>query len=73
MPTRDSWLWTVLFAAGLTMAVGLTAGKAEDYGLGPVAFKWLQLAATGLVAAGKLGNSPLKGEDDTKIAPRDFY
>jgi hypothetical protein len=62
--TRDSRIWNVLFVVGLTMAGGLIAGTPEQYGVGPIAFKWLQLAATGLVAAGKFGNSPLKGEHD---------
>jgi len=59
--TRDNRIWTVLFTIGLAMAAGLMAGSPEDYGLTAVQFKWLQLVATGLVAAGKLGNSPLKG------------
>lgn len=64
MLTRDNRLWTVLFTVGLAAAAGLIAGSPDDYGLSPVAFKWLQLLATGLVAAGKLGNSPLAGEKD---------
>jgi hypothetical protein len=62
--TRDSRIWNVMFVVGLTMAGGLIAGTPEQYGVGPIAFKWLQLLATGFVAAGKFGNSPLKGEND---------
>lgn len=62
--TRDSRIWNALFALGLAMAAGLIAGKPETYGLSEVQFHWLQLAASGLIAAGKFGNSPLKGEND---------
>lgn len=67
--TRDSYLWNVLFVIGLTMAGGLLAGSPADYGLSPVTFKWLQLLAMGLVAAGKLGTSPLphSTEGDAKV------
>lgn len=60
--TRDHRIWNVLFIVGLSMAAGLMAGSPADYGLTPVQFKWLQLFATGFVAAGKLGNSPLPGK-----------
>lgn len=63
MMTRDSRLWNVLFMVGLTMAGGLIAGTPDQYGVSPIAFKWLQLFATGLVAAGKFGNSPLPGKE----------
>lgn len=64
--TRDSPIWNVLFAAGLAAAAALIAGNAADYGLSDVQFRWLQLLATGFVAAGKFGNSPLKGENDER-------
>jgi hypothetical protein len=71
--TRDSNIWTILFVMGLTMAAGLIAGKPEDYGMTPVTFKWLQLLATGMVAAGKLGSSPLPHSEygEAKITPKD--
>ena len=64
MLTRDSHLWNILFIVGLTMAGGLIAGNAVDYGVSTITFKWLQLLATGFVAAGKMGNSPLNGRED---------
>lgn len=70
MVTRDNRIWTVLYVVGLTAAAGLIAGSPEQYGMGPIAFKWLQLLATGLVAAGKMGNSPLRGENDPDLPPR---
>jgi hypothetical protein len=71
MFTRDSNLWNVLFVIGLTMAGGLIVGTPEDYGMSAVTFRWTQLLATGFVAAGKLGNSPLKHSDDgDKVTPR---
>jgi hypothetical protein len=62
--TRDSPIWNWLFAFGLAAAAALIAGNAADYGLSDVQFRWLQLAASALIAAGKFGNSPLKGEND---------
>lgn len=71
--TRDSVLWNVLFTIGLAMAGALIAGNAVDYGLTSVQFKWLQLLATGLVAAGKLGTSPLPHSEfgAAKLTPKD--
>jgi hypothetical protein len=71
MFTRDSNVWNVLFTIGGAAAAGLALGNPTEYGLSPVAFKWLQLVATVFVAAGKLGNSPLKHSDDgDKVTPR---
>jgi hypothetical protein len=70
MLTRDSQLWNILFIVGLTMAGGLIAGSPDDYGVGPVAFKWMQLLATGFVAAGKMGNSPLRGAVEQRATDR---
>jgi hypothetical protein len=65
MLTRDSQLWNVLFAIGLAMATVLIAeNDPTSYGLSPVQFRWLQLVAVGLVAAGKLGTSPLPHSEE---------
>ena len=65
MLTRDSHLWNILFVIGLAMAAVLIAeDDPSKYGLSPVMFKWVQLLAVGFVAAGKMGNSPLRGEND---------
>ena len=70
MFTRDSPVWNVLMVIGLTMAGGLLAGTPDDYGVGPITFKWLQLLSTGFIAAGKLGNSPLQGRGEKRAAER---
>jgi hypothetical protein len=53
---RDSLLWSVLFYASmaLVLATGLIDNPA-DYGLSPVAFRWLKLASA--VIAGLSGKS----------------
>lgn len=68
--TRDSRLWNILMVIGLTMAAGLIAGTPDDYGVGPITFKWLQLLSTGMIAAGKLGNSPLQGATEKRATER---
>lgn len=62
--SRDSWLWAVLFWAGMTLnltlgVIMLDAGGPAAYGIPPLAFKWLLLinsVVTGI--AGKAGMSP---------------
>lgn len=53
---RDSVLWTVLFYASmaLVLATGLMDNPG-DYGLSPITFRWLKLAAA--VIAGLSGKS----------------
>ena len=56
---RDSVLWQILFYAGMVvvLATGLIDNP-QDYGLSPLLFKWLQLAAAVITAiAGKAGMS----------------
>ena len=58
---RDSSLWVVLFYVG--MAVVIAAGLIDnpaDYGISPVAFKWIKLLSAVITAlAGKAGMSPV--------------
>jgi hypothetical protein len=63
--TRDSPIWNVLLVVGSVASATLIAGNAADYGMGAVAFKWLQLLALGVsVVGGKNSNSWVKGEND---------
>lgn len=65
MLTRDSYLWNILMTLGLVLGPALIAiSTPADYGLSTIQLKWLQLIATGMVALGKLGNSPLAGKGD---------
>ena len=69
---RDAWLWTVLFYLGFIVTVG-TAFITEpaDYGIGPVLFRWMQLASAVITAlAGKLGLSPLAKKIDVETQGR---
>ena len=56
---RDSVLWQVLFYAGMVvvLATGLIDNP-QDYGLSPLLFRWLKLAAAVITAiSGKAGMS----------------
>jgi hypothetical protein len=57
---RDSWLWRILFYAGMVVVVvsGLIENPA-DYGISVVAWRWFKLVAAVITAlGGKFGMSP---------------
>jgi hypothetical protein len=59
---RDSALWSLLFAVGMVWVT--VTGLIDDpnnFGIGPIAWHWIQLVAAVLTAlAGKFGLSPLE-------------
>lgn len=66
--TRDSKILRVLQISALVLAamVAMMTNPA-DYGLSPIAVKWLALISTVVgTVAGFLGTSPLKGENDAE-------
>jgi hypothetical protein len=71
MFTRDSILWNVLFSLGglLTVALAPVTDPAS-YGLTIVQLNWLKLIGGALLAAGKLGNSPLQSKQEARAEDR---
>ena len=58
--TRDNWVWNILFFSGLFF--GIVSNMApEQLGLTPIVHNWINVLSLFATAAGKLGNSPLKG------------
>jgi hypothetical protein len=57
---RDNWLWNVLFFTGLFCGI-VSNIDASGLGLTPVEHNWINVFSLFFTAAGKFGNSPLKG------------
>ena len=69
LTARDSRLWEVLFYTGFVVVfVAGFIDTPEDYGLGPVAFKWLKLVAAVIAAlGGKFGLSPARSTREIQM------
>jgi hypothetical protein len=57
---RDNWLWNILFFGGLFCGI-VSNIDPSGLGLTPIMHNWINVFALFSTAAGKLGNSPLKG------------
>jgi hypothetical protein len=57
---RDNWIWNTLFFSGLFCGI-ISNMAPEQLGLSPIVHNWINVLSLFATAAGKLGNSPLKG------------